>query len=528
MLLLACSAPDGIQIDLPGYPACHPGDGGDLGTTEKAHLTVTVHPGDVHQELLGFGASDCWSIQHVGQWPLETRSAIADLLFETGIDEVGAPRGIGLSVWRFNIGAASSRQEHISREWRRADTFYNDDFTDYDWTRLPGQRWFLQAALDRGVDRFVAFVNSPPVNMTKNGRAFCDAGSGTTNLADGMEDDFSGYLADIVRHFKDVEGIDFDVLSPFNEPQWDWEAGSQEGCRYSVEDMKRVIDLLADEPGLAGTELEIPESGSILDLAEGAGYLEAFFHPESAAFSGDRVAPRITAHSYKTDLPSTGLVDRRLELRSALDRYPGLHYAMTEFCLLGEHGPGRDLGIDTALHVARVIHFDLVIAEATSWEWWLAVSPYDYKDGLVFIDRRTTCGEYDESKTLWAMGNFSRFVRPGMVRIGVTRSDRAAHVATVNGLMVSSFYDRNLGVVATVFVNWSGEDVPVDLETEASEIDWWIPYVTSATNNLSAYAAVAGGDTVAVPARSIVTLVGHEASSKGASGHGSRRAVSEP
>jgi hypothetical protein len=25
------------------------------------------------------------------------------------------------------------------------------------------------------------------------------------------------------------EGIEFDYISPFNEPQWDWENGNQEG-----------------------------------------------------------------------------------------------------------------------------------------------------------------------------------------------------------------------------------------------------------------------------------------------------------
>ena len=36
-----------------------------------------------------------------------------------------------------------------------------------------------------------------------------------------------------------------------------------------------------------------------------------------------------------------------------------------------------------ALYMARVIHYDLTLAHASSWQWWLAISPYDYKDGLV-------------------------------------------------------------------------------------------------------------------------------------------------
>ena len=472
-------------------------------------LTVTVSTEDLRQKMLGFGASDCWSIQHVGQWPLAKREAIADLLFETGLDCADDRRGIGLSIWRFNVGAGSSRQQHISRPWRRADTFYNDGFTGYDWTRLPGQRWFLEAAEKRGVERFIAFVNSPPINMTKNGRAYCDAASGSTNLAEGREADFATYLADVVEHFQKIEGIEFDVLSPFNEPQWDWEAGTQEGCRYSIADMKRVIYALAAEPGLADTEVEIPESGSILDLWMGEKYLEAFFGADSSTSVRGKIAQRIVSHSYATDLPSSGLVERREELRAAPDRYPGLQYAMTEYCPLGDHGRGRDLGMDTALLVARVMHFDLVVAGASSWQWWLAVSPYDYKDGLVYIDRVPDDGDFFESKTLWALGNFSRFIRPGMVRIGVRRSDGASRADTVDGLMVSSFLDSDRGIVATVFVNWSNRTVPVNIEVAGLRVDGWIPYVTDAAHDLSPFASLLAGRVAEIPARSVVTLVGN-------------------
>jgi O-glycosyl hydrolase len=511
-LCLGCASDVVARIDVRGYPPCAPGDHGDLNSDEPAALSVIVEAADLDQEILGFGASDCWSIQHVGMWPQEKREAIADLLFETGLDPINDPQGIGLSVWRFNIGAGSSRQEHISRPWRRADTFLNDDFTGYDWSRLRGQRWFLAAARQRGVDRFVAFVNSPPINMTKNGRAYCDAASGSTNLAEGREGDFAVYLADIVEHFRRFEGVEFDVLSPFNEPQWDWDEGSQEGCRYSAADMKRVIDALDEQALPAGTEIEVPESGNILDLWSGKSYVEAFYQPTSACYVGDAVARTITGHSYGTDLPGSGLVEHRRRLRAALERYSDLKYAMTEYCPLGPHGRGRDLGMDTALAVARVIHFDLVIAGATSWQWWLAVSPYDYKDGLVYVDHDTEDGEFHESKTLWALGNFSRFVRPGMVRVGVRRADGATHEKTVDGLMVSGFLDDARGIVATVIVNRSGQSTPVNVVVEGRRIGAWIPYVTSDRSDLGAHAAIPAGSTVEIPARSVVTLVGRDAS----------------
>ena len=64
-----------------------------------------AHP---QQTIHSFGASDCWRTQYIGKnWPLEKRERIADLLFNATPDEQGNPTGIGLSLWRFNIGSGS-------------------------------------------------------------------------------------------------------------------------------------------------------------------------------------------------------------------------------------------------------------------------------------------------------------------------------------------------------------------------------------------------------------------------------------
>ena len=241
LLVAAPIQPAIAQLDIPGYVPCYPGSSGTLATTHPSPLTVTINTRELRQKIHNFGASDAWSTQFVGGWPLEKRDAIADLLFETGLDESRDPKGIALSTWRFNIGAGSTRQNNIGDIWRRADTFYNEDFSGYDWTRSPGQRWFLQAAKARGVEQMTAFVNSPPINMTKTGTAYAGRGSGTTNLADGKADDFARYLADILAHFRSAEGIDFAVVSPVNELQWRWEKSSgQEANRYSTSDIKWV------------------------------------------------------------------------------------------------------------------------------------------------------------------------------------------------------------------------------------------------------------------------------------------------
>lgn len=105
----------------------------------------------------------------------------------------------------------------------------------------------------------------------------------------------------------------------------------------------------------------------------------------------------------------------------------------SEYCILGENageikGGGVDLGMKTAMYVANVIHTDLVNAHASSWSWWLSVSANDFKDGLIYIFNKDQKGEKDvnkydadlfDSKLLWTLGNYSRFIRPNMQRIEV-------------------------------------------------------------------------------------------------------------
>ncbi|WP_264480580.1 glycoside hydrolase, partial [Psychrobacter sp. I-STPA6b] len=94
--------------------------------------------------------------------------------------------------------------------------------------------------------------------------------------------------------------------------------------------------------------------------------------------------------------------------------------------LPGGAGPGRDLGISLALWTARIISTDIAVGGVTSWQWWTAISRGDYKDGLIHVDNGSSNGAGDanyckndgfirDSKTLWALGNFSFFVKPGMV-----------------------------------------------------------------------------------------------------------------
>ena len=236
-------------------------------TTDQAENKIKIDLNDTKQTIRNFGASDAWTCQYVGKWPDAKRNQVADWLISKDVDENGKPKGIGLSLWRFNVGAGSSAQQHISDPWRRTECFLKDDGT-YDWSRQSGQQWFLNAAKLRGVDKFLAFTNSPPVTMTKNGKAFSSQGD-EANLSADRYPDFTGFLADVLDHFKNSD-TPFDYISPFNEPQWDWMGNGQEGSPYKnteIFSVTKLLDSTLTQRGLQ-TNIQIAEAGKLNYLFE--------------------------------------------------------------------------------------------------------------------------------------------------------------------------------------------------------------------------------------------------------------------
>ena len=488
-----------------------------------------------YQTIDGFGASDAWQCAIVGKnWSLEKRERIADLLFSREMDAQGNPKGVGLSIWRFNIGAGTSEQgetSDIKNPWRRAECFQSADGS-YDWSKQAGQQWFLLAAHRRGVERFLAFPNSPPVHLTQNGRGYAAKGPPHLNLKPGSLEKYAAFLTDVLDHFE-KEGIHFDYLSPFNEPQWAWDEAAQEGTPALNTELYALIRYLSVQVSQRRltTQLVVGEAGTIghafmsmdsmgLDSAGRDAQAQFFFSLTSPFYIGDlpNVALIISAHDYHSIWPLDKQVEYRRRLYEGLKAVnPKLAYWMSEYCVLEGNeeirgGRRRDLGMDTALFVARIIRNDLTIAHGSSWQWWTAVSQVDFKDGLVYLDDGSNGdsgrmgpetvslmhdGVVRESKLLWALGNYARFVRPGMVRVNCLIEPEQSDL---DGVLASA-YKGPEGKLVVVLVNLSREEQRCDLGAPR-EMDM---YTTSATANLQR--THQKDSAIVLPPRAVVTCV---------------------
>lgn len=496
------------------------------GGDSNSYLELTVNANSTRQTIHSFGASDAWSCQFIGKnWPDEKKNQIADWLFSTQMDANNNPKGIGLNTWRFNIGAGSAEQgsgSGIGDEWRRAESFMISKNT-YNWNKQEGQRWFLQAAKSRGVHHFIGFVNSPSVYLTKNGKAF-SSNKNNYNLPTENYQHYADFLAGFVQNMNTTHGIPFNYISPFNEPQWDWTNGGQEGTpaqNTEIAALTRIINQTFKTKNIASL-LEIPETAQLNYLYEndnkaGRGeQIEAFFNSASVNYIGglSHVAKKIAGHSYYTTWPISTQSSTRIKVKNTIEANPeAIEFWMSEYCLLENNseieGNGRDLGMKSALYAARVIFSDLALANSSSWQWWIAVSPYDYKDGLVYTDYNKNDGSIYDSKILWAFGNYSRFIKEGMQRVLVSRNDGRLDEQTLDHLMSSAFVSEDKTKATMVLVNYRDSSIPVKVVLKDvvgnPEMRY---YLTDAKteNDLAYQGTFHLNEVIEIPAKCVITV----------------------
>ena len=458
---------------------------GQVKAQQVTQFSVTNHQ---QQTIDGFGASDAWSMWRIGEWEDSLQQQVADWLFSSEIFADGSPKGIGLSIWRFNAGAGSATQGDSAQ-------INHDTRTEY-FEKQTGQRRFLKLAKDRGVPTFLAFYNSPPVHLTQNGLATNTGRGGTFNLKADAYDDFAAYIADMLQAAEREDGIHFDYVCPVNEPDghWNWLGPKQEGSPATNREIAHIAREMNREFQQRGitTKILVNESSDFRCMYAThqtdwqRGYeIQAFWNPDSTdTYVGNlpSIARVMAGHSYWTNTPilkpgdrgyeRTGLYGFRKRLKDEFDKVD-VEFWMTELCIMSNDeeihgGGGFDFSMEEALYVARVMHYDLTVANARSWQWWRAAGG-NYKDGLIrmYVKGERSGGRGQgrgmvqtnmvrDSKLMWTMGNFSRFVRPGAVRLSMEGN------MEIDGLMLSAYKNTD-GALAIVAINYSKEDRPISI-----------------------------------------------------------------
>lgn len=512
-----------------------------LASEQRQTVTVTLRFNQTAQQIRNFGASGCWYSENIGRyWPEEKKKRIAELLFSQELDDTNSPRGIGLSAWRFNIGggtAEQGKQSGIRDPERRVECFLGHD-GHYDWNKQSGYQWFLRQAALYSVKDLIAFCNTPPVLFTRNGLGFRTDKDGLSNLSEDNYVLFSEFLVTVIRHF-DEQGLHFDYLSPINEPQWDWsyEPGNakQEGCPWRNEEIYRIVKVIDEAFTLnkLQTKILIPEAARLDYLYKTdvndedinkSKQVQTFWHPDSNLYLGDtaNLSKFIAGHSYFTDNGDEQLVSTRYNLAQVVQRHDnGLEYWQSEYCLLGDgyrEGKRRRISeMDHALFLAKVIHHDLVVGQATAWHYWNAYEPGLANRPLYYLialspHQDGKNGDFTTTKNLWALGHYSRFVRPGMKRLIIQRSDDLTDLQASQQLMISAFVQDKTGSAVVVIINYLDTEAQIKLNRQdfpaSAAKSKATRYVTThePDMNMKAYPLDSPDFNVACPPRSVTTV----------------------
>jgi len=340
--------------------------------------TVTIDTTRTYQTIDGFGAAQPKGTPgvfaaYLHGWPEPERTQILDLAFSD-------LKGIGLTILRTDID--------VGLEPARGHWSYDD----------PDQVWVMQQAAARGPVKLFASVFSPPAWMKTNGSTV--GGS----LSPAHYRDFANYLAHFSADYAAANGVKIYAVSMGNEPDttdvpWDT-------CTWTS---AQIADFLANDlrPVFARRHID---TRVIATEAANWDHVEASSSEMGPPFMSDTYArPRalaradiVAGHVYGGDLSRP--------FQRALDA--GKKIWQTEASLRSD-GPIFE-NIDTALGWAKTIHSGLTGAQASAWVWFTLFKP-PTNDAL--IESSDDGHGFAPTKVFWALGNFSKFVRPGDVRI---------------------------------------------------------------------------------------------------------------
>ena len=343
---------------------------------------------------------------------------------------------LGFNIARYNIGGGDDPTHKHMRPDCQMEGFQITPGAAFDWTRDAPQRRMLQEAKKRGANIFEAASYSPPYWMTISG---CSSGTKLAhqdNLRLDMYENFVNYLATVVKHFQDAEGVHFESLEPFNEPDTGWTAGGrQEGNSASYSSENALIPMLAAR--LKRDRMDTFVAGVDMNNVSSALGAEAQLNPAALSALG-----RLNAHDYHSGVSDPA---KMMEYESlAAKNHKSVWMSELGCCFKGQ-GDGSEMW--SALFMADSVRMDLRDLGAEAWVLWQP----DW--GVILFDPKG--GAPQLQKQYYAIAQYSRFVRPGFQIISAG--------GAYNTLAAYSRASKRLVLVTT---NWDAV-TPNDLDLSA-------------------------------------------------------------
>jgi glucuronoarabinoxylan endo-1,4-beta-xylanase len=296
------------------------------------------------------------------------------------------------------------------------------------------------------------------------------------NFLSASNEAYASQLAGYVANVKNTCGVSLYAISVQNEPDI---AADYESCLWTAQQIHDFVPYLQaalTASNVASTKIMIAEDSSWQTNL----YNDAMSDPSVATNVGI-----IACHNYDGSPPS-GLPDDLPPLAN-----PNAALWETEVSTFDPF----DGSMSNAMYWANRIHLFLTVAQVNAFHYWWLVPDATDNEGLT--------DQYgNPAQRMYALGNFSRFVRPGFYRIGVSNNAFTS---------ISAYKDTNSGQFAIVAINSGFTPMTQIFNLTNFNATFVTPWITSSALSLSIQTAVVVSNasfTYSLPALSVVTFVG--------------------
>jgi len=469
----------------------------------KAASSVIVNGATTYQTIDGFGGSGAFELAKALHDSSQA-TTVLDWLFSptTGAGLSALRNEIGSSTTACSAGADDGDNVCSIEPTSPGSPTGTPAYTDVTKrTDLDGyQFWLTQQAMTRGATQFYANAWSAPAYMKTIGTLYpggflCGAVGAPACTSGDWRQAYANYLVQYLKYYS-AQGINYQLVGFLNEPDW---SPSYTGMN---------MDSTTNTGGLSTLTASMPQTNDFIHnylapaiktagLTTKVACCDATNWPDAKIYSDGLMSGAaaadvavVTGHGYDY---GTGI--ETVPLASAMSA--GKKTWQTEvYPMGGSFDTAWDDNTNgSGYYWANRIWAALTKGQVSGFLYWYLTGTSNDNGALVYLNGTTATA----SSRLWAFGNYSRFVRPGAVRIDATTGN--------TNLEVSAFKNTN-GSFAIVVLNAAAADEPVTFDLSGGNFaSVATPYLTNATNSLAQQTGipVSGGFTATVPARSLVT-----------------------
>ncbi len=412
---------------------------GQKAPTPKAQVNASISWNVKKQVIVGFGASGAFGqAALLESFAPPTRTKILNLLFSP-------KQGIGLTVVRSLVNDGSGAEGN-------GQTIEPSPGT-WNWSILPdSQIWLMRQAAKYGVKTLMATPWSPPAWMKANNALAGGTGQTNNTLLPQYYHAYAVYLANYVNGYFSHFHVRITDISVQNEPD---QNQTYDSAIWTPAEFNTFIK---NDLGPVFAQKRVKAK---IIMPEQSFWGEQYALPTLRDKAASKYVSIVAAHGYGGTIAPLSVAQKE-----------GKQIWETEYSTFTPEDPSMTNGIS----VAQTVNQYLTVADVSVWNyWWLVNGQTNDNEGL--INLMGTSG-YVANKRLYTLGNFSRFIRPGYVRVG-------SSVHPAPGISMSAYKDTKTGQFAVVVINANHAPRTYALAGLPQGVRVATPFVTSASQNLA-------------------------------------------